>query len=43
MSEEKFDFGAMLDAQFKGMDRNRIRYAKADREEPAADAAIWPF
>lgn len=34
MSENSFDFGAMLDAQFKGMDRNRIRYAKADREEP---------
>lgn len=32
--EEKFDFGALLDAQFKGMDRNKIRYAKADREEP---------
>ena len=34
MSEAKFDFGAMLDAQFKGMDKDRIRYAKADREEP---------
>ena len=36
MSEEKFDFGALLDAQFKGMDRNSVRYAKADREAPAA-------
>lgn len=34
MSEEKFDFGAMLNAQFQGMDRNHIRYAKADREVP---------
>ncbi len=39
MSEAKFDFGAMLDAQFKGMDRDRIRYAKADREEPSEDTA----
>ena len=31
---DKFDFGAMLDAQFKEMDRNKIRYAKADRDEP---------
>ena len=23
MSEEKFDFGALLDAQFKGMDSQR--------------------
>ena len=37
MSESNFDFGAMLDAQFKGMDRNRIRYAKADREEPVVE------
>jgi ribosomal protein S1 len=36
MSEEKFDFGALLDAQFKGMDRNSVRYAKADREAPTA-------
>ena len=34
MSEEKFDFGAMLNAQFEGMNKNSIRYAKADREEP---------
>jgi len=32
--EEKFDFGALLDAQFKNLDRNKIRYAKADRDEP---------
>jgi len=31
---EAFDFGALLDAQFKGMSRNKIRYAKADQEEP---------
>ena len=37
--EEKFDFGALLDAQFKGLDRNKIRYAKADREEPQAEDA----
>ena len=39
MSEEKFDFGALLDAQFKGMDRNSVRYAKADREVPVAETA----
>ena len=36
--EEKFDFGALLDAQFKGLDRNKIRYAKADREEPQTES-----
>ena len=34
MSEEKFDFAAMLNAQFQGMNKNKIRYAKADRDEP---------
>ena len=38
--EERFDFGALLDAQFKGMDRNKIRYAKADREEPETVNAV---
>ena len=47
MSEEKFDFGAMLNAQFQGMNKNSIRYAKADREEPvivntAAEAEDGP-
>jgi len=37
---DKFDFGALLDAQFKGMDRNKIRYAKADREEPEVVNAV---
>jgi ribosomal protein S1 len=38
--EDKFDFGALLDAQFKGMSRDKIRYAKADREEPVAEEPV---
>ena len=39
MSDGNFDFGAMLDAQFKGMDRDRIRYAKADQDAPDPSGA----
>jgi len=42
MSDNTFDFGALLDAQFKGLNRDKIRYAKADREAPEVPEAGAP-